>query len=143
MKNRLGDANALPISFGERFDRLALHRLQVAFDDDVAQAFVDFVFRSKTARLRNVREEFDNSHFWIRGTAFGQVADSAFSLERMLADIETIDRSGSRCRRQKAGYHLHRGGLAGPVRTEEAEYIAFLDLKGYTVYSSQVTIVFN
>ena len=61
MKDSLGHANALPVSLESVSIDQILHRLQVAFYDDIAQAIVDIVFRSKTGavsqRTRGIRQQ--------------------------------------------------------------------------------------
>src|SRR5207244_2102847 len=58
-----------------------------------------------------------------------QISDALLDFERLLQHIETCDRSRTGRGRQKTRQHAHGGCLAGTVRSEKADDLAFLNLK--------------
>lgn len=99
----------------------------MAFDDDVGEAVVDLVLVGNASGFGNVGEEFDDSHFWIRGAAFGEVADALFDFDGIFGDVESVDGCSAGCGGEESGDHLHGGGFACSVGPEKAEDVAFVD----------------
>ena len=72
--------------------------------------------------------------FRISWIANIQRIKSLFSLDRLGPDVKAEDRGGPGIRRDHAGQHPGGGGLARPVRAEEAEDLTLPDIKRDMVY---------
>ncbi len=123
----LGDTDALAVAFGEIFDGSVFNGVEVAFYDDVGEAVVDLVFVGDASGFGDVGKKFDDSHFWIRSAAFGEVANAFFDFDGVFGDVEAVDGGSASGRGEEAGDHLHGGGLASSVGAEKAEDVAFVD----------------
>ena len=54
-------------------------------------------------------------HVQIQWWLLGQITDAPPDLQRIFADVKTVDAGRAGCRRQVTGQHPHRGCLAGAV----------------------------
>ncbi|MNC88741.1 hypothetical protein D3C83_45900 [compost metagenome] len=67
--------------------------------------------------------------FAIEGRDFRQIADLCLGGRWMFQQIDAANADRAAGGRKIAGQHLHRGGLAGPVRTEKSEHFAAPELE--------------
>src|SRR5690606_16758389 len=93
--------------------------------------------------LGNELEEPLYAHVAIAGRALGQVTHLPLGLENLGTDVETADGSAAAVRRQKAGKHLHGGGLAGTVGAKKAQDFPRLYLKGQIVHGDMIAKAFG
>src|SRR5690606_13311334 len=84
-----------------------------------------------------------DAHGAVSGLALGQLAHLPFVMENLGTDVETADGSATAVRRQKAGEHLHGGGLAGTVGAKKAQDFPRLYLKGQIVHGDMVAKAFG
>ena len=59
------------------------------------------------------------------------------------ADVMAGDRGAARAGTNQRGQHVYRGGLAGAVRTEQAEELAGRDLELELVYGEHLAVAFG
>jgi len=83
----------------------------------------------KSLQPPNERQVFGGSHLMIKRRRLGEIADALLNFERRFDDIKTGNCRRARAGRQKARQHPHRGRLAGAIRSQKADDLAFLDLK--------------
>ena len=79
-------------------------------------------------------------HFGIKRRDLGQKADVLLRFYRVDKDIGAVDLRTAAVGGKIPRYHIQRGTLTRTVRAEEAQYLAFLDLKRYSVYGMLITV---
>ena len=83
-------------------------------------------------------EVLANRQFGVEREALRHVADAKARLHvgigKLFAKQTRLTFRGVK----KAGQHLHRGGLAAPVRTEKAENLAFTDLEAHIIDRNEI-----
>ena len=133
VEDRLGQADTPAEALGEGFDGLPAHLVQF----QQPQCPGDPLALAGTTVATDLGDEIEEAlhgHFRVAGRTFREVADQPLRLQRAVADVEAEDARGAGAGRQEAGEHLHGGGLAGAVRTEEAQYLPRLHLEGQVVH---------
>ncbi len=115
--------DAAPIALRERVDRLMQHLGDMDHLDHPADAELRLA-PGKAADMSDKAEKLGGRHVGIGRRALGQVADSALRRDRLTGDVVAADGRGAGGGRDKAGDHLHRRRLAGPVRAEKAQDFA-------------------
>jgi hypothetical protein len=81
------------------------------------------------AQFGGIIEEIDDGHFRIERTVLRQIADQRLGGAPVRLDIVPVDGDAARGRLQKAGQHLHDGGLARAVMAEETDDLAVWNLE--------------
>ncbi len=122
VEDRLGQADTPAEALGEGFDGLPAHLIQF----QQPQCPGDPLALAGTTVATDLGDEIEEAlhgHFRVAGRTFREVADQPLRLQRAVADVEAENARGAGAGRQEAGEHLHGGGLAGAVRTEEAQYL--------------------
>src|SRR6201996_2292330 len=76
----------------------------------------------------------------VEADGVGQIADPPLHLQRRARRIEAEHADLARRNLGQAEHHQDRGGLARPVRPEQAEHLAALDGEGDAVDRAGVTI---
>jgi hypothetical protein len=66
-----------------------------------------------------------NSRSWVRNHA-----DRLANAVCVFRDVKAVDDRGARRRHQQCGHHADERRLARPVRPEQAEDLAFVDVEG-------------
>jgi hypothetical protein len=137
--DRLGEADAPPIPFRQRVDRLLEHALEMQQLDHFVEALAPRS-RRDAARVGDKLEERARRHLGIARRAFGQVADAALRLDGLRLDVGAADEHAPRRGRQEARDDAHRRRLAGAVGPQEAEHLARGDPKAQIVYGAKPTV---
>ena len=84
---------------------------------------------TEAADFSDELEKTAHRHVAVAGRAFGQITDLPLGLQGLGANVVAEDARRARRRREKAGQHLHSGGLAGTIRAEKSQHLAALDLE--------------
>jgi hypothetical protein len=127
--HRLGEADALAIALRQLEDVLAGHEREAAQPDDPVDLGPDRAARH-APDLGGEAQVVVDPHLGVERRRLGQVADLAAHLERVLDDVEPVDRGLAGTRQQVAGQDLHRRRLPGAVGAQEADDLAPRDLEG-------------
>ncbi|MNV51191.1 hypothetical protein D3C71_1432310 [compost metagenome] len=133
MHDGLGQPDPALEALGQGLDRLFEDSVQLDLGHRPGDPLT-FRRPPETAHLGDELEETAHRHVAVTGRAFRQVADLPLGLECGFLDIEAEHARRAGRRREKAGEHLHGGGLAGTVRAEEAQHFPPLDAKGQVVH---------
>src|SRR5690606_26137633 len=91
----------------------------------------------RAAQATHLSDELEKTldpHVAVAGRAFGQIPHLPLGLQGLGADIETTDGGAAAIRREKAGQHLHGGGLAGPVGPQNPPHLPPSYFKGQVVH---------
>jgi len=127
MKQRLGEADALLVALGERFDALAADRIEVGEGDRAIDLGSAFRGGAEAPGLGDEAEEFLHGHLAVGWCALREVTDAALHRHRVLRHVVSIDERGTGGGPQESRDHLHGRRLAGAIGPEEAEDVAAVD----------------
>ena len=140
-QQRLRDADALTVAFGQVLDEPPKHALQL---DDAADllnvlcarqlAFFEIVHKIQILAHRHIR---------IQRRQFRQITDARFGGVGIGQNVVTVDGHHAVGRRQIAGQNVHRGGFTGTVRTEKTDDLAFLDRKADVIHRRVRSVPFG
>src|SRR5689334_20869768 len=83
---------------------------------------------------RRELQVFGDGQLRIERRIFWQIAEMGLGRHWLVQQVDAANSDRARRGRKIAGQHSHRGGLAGPVRSEEAEDFAALQLEAHAVY---------
>ena len=138
----VGESHALAITLGERADQMTPDMTDEAEVEGVIH-LLPHPSRADPFERGTVTEVFPHAHFGVEGHILRQVADSGTGLEGLAEDIEASDLNLPRIRRKEAAEDFHRGALACPIRSKEADYLAAIDRKGKVPNGIGGTIAFG
>ena len=125
---RLGEADALPVSLGERADAAVGHALQPAHREDLGD-------RARAPGTRDPLEARDEmqvrryAQLGVERRVFGEVADRTPTFEWLPQGIAPGNPHRAAARREDADENPHRGRLAGTVRSEETDDLSAVHAK--------------
>ena len=125
----LGNPHSLLVTLGQRANQASTHVAQAATilasrQRLVKHIFPDFVQAASEAQV------FVDFEFPVQGRHFGQIANARLRLTWLLNQINAANADLSRRGGEIAGQHLHGGGLARSVGTEQAKDFTTLELQG-------------
>ena len=138
--DRLGEPHPLPVALRElRQDHVAI-LLQGADLDHLVDppGGRPLVEPPQPARESQVRM---GGHVVVERDDLREVADVAAALQRIARHVVLGDEHVTARGHQVAGHHLHGGGLAGAVGSQEADDLALLDVEGDVVDGQPLPVV--
>src|SRR6266446_4109121 len=95
---------------------------------------------AKSHQPGRVGEVFDRRHMVVKAHRVRKIADPALDFQGPAHRIMTRDRHGARRYVGEAQHHQNRGGLAGTVRPQEAEGLAFEDVEVERIDDDGLTV---
>jgi len=120
MNDRLRDADALLVALGERAQQARADLGQPAALFRRGEGGLQARSRN-TVQTRRQAQEFVDRQFPVERRMLGQVSDVALGAHRIAHEVDPADRYAACVRCQVPREHLHRGGLARAVRTEQSQ----------------------
>ena len=131
----LGEAGAVAVAFGQRFDRLAGDGSEETGVDGPLDGVV-LVTTFEPADGGAELEEADDGHIIIKRRGFREVADLGLGGRRVVDDGNSADFGITGGGGYEARDHPHGGGFPSPVRPEKSENFAFLDREREVVHGT-------
>ena len=117
------ESHALAVALRELADRAGEHPADAAGVHHHRQATTARV-EVEAAHLRHEAQVILDQHVVVERRVLRQIADPFLHRQWLLDHVESGHRRGARTRQEVADHDLDRGGLAGPVGTEQAHHLA-------------------
>ena len=138
--DRLRDADALLVALRQRADESVAH-----VDEAAAVAGPDDgggdIRTRHAVQLRGDGQVFVDREVAVERRRLGQVTDAGLRGRRLFEEVDAADPDLARRRREVAGQHLHRRGLAGAVRAEKAQDFAAGEGQRHVAHGAAGTVI--
>src|SRR5450830_1414438 len=86
-------------------------------------------------------QDFAAAQIVIKNGIVGQITDLALDGGTIAVAIEAIDQYPARAGHQDTHHHADGGGLASPIRAQEAEYFSLADLQTERLECLETTVL--
>ena len=133
------EPDALLVPLGERVDDFARDVLQKTVGEDLPDRLLGFG-AAQAFEPRSVSEILGDPHLGIERDVLRQVPDVAADVHRIFEEVVPGNPHPPGRRRQKAGDHPDRRGLAGAVGTQHADDLTVIDGEGDRVDRREVAV---
>ena len=128
-----GEAHPLAEALGQLADRPVVDVLDAGGGDGLVQRGPP-VGAADVPEPGHVVQPLRDQHLGVERVVLGQVADPPLGLAPALGEGHAVEPDGPGVGLEVLGDHPHGGGLAGPVRAQEADHLAPVHAEGDLVY---------